>query len=205
MQPGNKTKLDIKIGGKEVHTVKNPKILVVHLDPLLNFGFHSKYVKDRVSKRNNAIKALAGTSWGKGKETLVTTYKAIGRSILNYCAPIWSPTLSDSNWKALQPAQNTALRTALGCTKMTDIDQLHNETKIMKVKDHNTLLSKQFHLATKRTSHANYSIPYSKPDRIMKHSLSNLYKDNIAGLFSQEGNSTTKHKTGLISLHTEAV
>ena len=32
---------------------------------------------------------MAGTSWGQQKETLLMTYKAVGRSIINYAAPVW--------------------------------------------------------------------------------------------------------------------
>ena len=199
------TKLSITIDGKDVPTEKNPKILGVYLDPLLNFGAHAKYVKDRVSKRNCILKALSGTSWGKDKETLITTYKAVGRSIVNYCAPIWAPTLSDTNWKSIQVAQNTALRTALGCVKMSDIGHLHSEAKMLKVKDHNTMLAKQFYLATKQEGHANFSIPYHQPSRVMKHSLSTLFEDDISHLFSPEGNSPAQHKTGLISIHSNTV
>ena len=102
------TQLDITINGDKVPTIKNPKILGVYLDPLLTFGHHTKHMKDRVGKRNNILKALTGTSWGKDKETIVITYKAIERSIINYCAPIWSPTLSPTNWEELQQAQNPA-------------------------------------------------------------------------------------------------
>ena len=82
-------------------------LLNIYLDKLNNLSFHCKYVKDRVSKLNNILKAFLGTSLGKEKETLLTTFKAVGRSIFNYRAPIWSPTLSDSNWKTLQTAQIT--------------------------------------------------------------------------------------------------
>ena len=42
--------------------VKCPRILVVYLDPSLSFNKHSHYVAERVSSRNNIVKALAGTS-----------------------------------------------------------------------------------------------------------------------------------------------
>ena len=157
------TQLSITINGDKVPTVKNPKVLGLLLDPLLSFNAHAKYVKDRVNQRNNVLKALAGTSWGKEPETIITTYKAIGRSILNYCAPIWTPTLSNSNWDDIQVAQNSALRTALGCLRKTPIDHLHRESKCMKVEQHNHMLSAQFHLSTKQTGHANFSGPYSHP------------------------------------------
>ena len=67
------------------------------------------------------------------------------------------------------------------------------------------MLSKQYHLATKQTGHAIFSIPYTEPSRIMKKSLATLYEDDISHLFSQEGNTAAQHKTGLIAIHTESV
>ena len=63
--------------------IKCPRILGVYLDPYLPFNQHSQYVAERVSGGNNILKALAGTSWGQQKETLLMTYKAVGRSIIN--------------------------------------------------------------------------------------------------------------------------
>ena len=75
--------LPIKINNTDVPTVRNPKILGTILDPRLTFNAHSEYVKGRVLQRNNLLKALSGTSWGKDKETVLTTYKAVGRSIFD--------------------------------------------------------------------------------------------------------------------------
>ena len=86
-----KTHPDIFIEDSRLPLVKCPKILGVYLDPSLSFNKHSQYVAERVSGRNNILKALAGTSWGQQKETLLMTYKAVGRSIINYAAPVWSP------------------------------------------------------------------------------------------------------------------
>ena len=67
-----------------------------------SFIKHSQFVTERVSGRNNILKALAGTSWGQQKETLLMTYKAVGRSIINYAAPVWSPNLHDTNYRKIQ-------------------------------------------------------------------------------------------------------
>ena len=61
---------------------KHPKILGVTMDPLMNFGQHSKIIKDKVNKKNAILRSLAGSSWGMDKEVLVTTYKAVGKSLL---------------------------------------------------------------------------------------------------------------------------
>ena len=104
--------------------VKCPRILGVYLDPSLSFNKHSQYVAERVSGRNNILKALAGTSWGQQKETLQMTYKAVCRSIINYAAPVWSPNLHDTNYRKIQYTQKEALRIATGCHKMSSIDHL---------------------------------------------------------------------------------
>ena len=54
----------------------------------LSFHKHCNYVTDRIDKRNNVLKALAGSSWGQEKETLLLTYNALGKSIASYAAPM---------------------------------------------------------------------------------------------------------------------
>ena len=39
------------------------------MDPSSSFHKHCNYVSDRIDKRNNMLKALAGSSWGQEKET----------------------------------------------------------------------------------------------------------------------------------------
>ena len=81
--------LPITILGKTIPTVQHPKILGVTFDGMHNFGEHARITKAKVNQRTNVLKCLAGTSWGKSKEILVNTYKAIGRSVLNYALPVW--------------------------------------------------------------------------------------------------------------------
>ena len=85
-----KTHPRILIEDSQLPLAQCPKILGVYLDTSLSFNKHIGYVAERVSSRNNILKALAGTSWGQQKETLLMTYKAVGRSIINYAAPVWS-------------------------------------------------------------------------------------------------------------------
>ena len=58
--------------------------------------------------------ALAGTTWGQQKETILMTYKAIGRSVANYGAPVWSANASATSIGKIQIAQNEALRIPTG-------------------------------------------------------------------------------------------
>ena len=76
----------IKIADSELALIRSPKILGVHLDTFFSFNNHCVQVANRVIKRNNVLKVLAGTNWGQQKETLLMT--ALGRLIANYAAPV---------------------------------------------------------------------------------------------------------------------
>ena len=104
-----KTHPRILIEDSQLPLVKCPKILGVHLDTSLSFNKHSGYVAERVSSRNNILKALANTSWGQQKETLLMTYKAVGRSIINYAAPVWSTNVRDTNYRETSNIHRTRL------------------------------------------------------------------------------------------------
>ena len=74
----------------------------------------------------------------------ITDDKAVGRSIINYAAPVWSPNLHDTNYIKIQYTQNESLRIATGCHKKSSIDHLHTEEEMLKVKEHSELLSAQY-------------------------------------------------------------
>ena len=104
-----KTHPRILIEDPQLPLVQCLKILGVYLDTSLSFNKHRGYVAERVSSRNNIITALAGISWGQQKETLLMTYKAVGRSIINYAEPVLSTNLRDTNYRNIQYTQNEAL------------------------------------------------------------------------------------------------
>ena len=87
---------------------------------------------------------MQGTTWGQQEETILLTYKALGRSIANHAAPVWSTNASNTSIGKIQTAQNEALRIATGAQKMSSINHLHSEAAMMKVKEHSDLLSAQY-------------------------------------------------------------
>ena len=86
-------------------------ILGVYLDTFFSFNNHCVQVANRVSKRNNVLKALAGTNWDQQKETLLMTYKALGRSIANHTESVWSTNASESNIGKIQQLNSVGERT----------------------------------------------------------------------------------------------
>ena len=69
---------DITLEDTQLPLERSPKILGVIMDPSISFHKHCNYVSDWFEKRNEMLKALAGSSWGQDKETLLMTYNAWG-------------------------------------------------------------------------------------------------------------------------------
>ena len=143
----------VKLADQVLLLEKKPKVLGVTLDTHLTFTQHCNNIAAKVKQRNNVLKAKACSTWGCDKETLLTTYQAIGRSILSYCSPVWTPSIKDTNWCWLQRAQNSALRISTGCLKMEDIIELHQEARDLPVRQHNELISQQFAIACHLPQH----------------------------------------------------
>ena len=190
----------IKIADSELPLLRSPKILGVHLDTSLSFHIHCEQAASRVKKRNNILKALAGTTWGQQKETLLITYKAVGRSIANYAAPVWSTIASITSIDKIQIAQNEALRIATGAHLMSSIDHLHSEAKMLKVGDHSDLLSAQYLVQCLDPEHVCHNITtMDPPPRQMKQTLYTKHHQSIRPLLADT------NKESLQAVHTEAV
>ena len=99
----------IEISDAKLQFVRNQKLLGVHLATLFSLNTYCVQVANRVSKRNNVLKALAGTNWGQQREMLLLTYKALGRSIANYAATVWDTNASDTSLEKIQRTQNEAI------------------------------------------------------------------------------------------------
>src|SRR6478609_5210346 len=147
------TTQNLRINNTLIPTVKNPKILGVTLDPKLNFSEHIRITKEKADKSLNVVKALTSTAWGKRKETLITTYKAITRPIIEYGNTLWSPIISESNLNKIQTTQNTALRITTGCTADTNIQHLHTETEILPLRNHVKLHASQLRQKAQLSTH----------------------------------------------------
>ena len=68
---------------------------------LLIVGKNRESRTDRIDKRNNMVKTLAGSSWGQDREMLLLTYNAFAKSIASYAAPDWRTYANDSSFKKI--------------------------------------------------------------------------------------------------------
>ena len=171
------------------------------MDTSLSLNKQSSHVAERVSGRNIILKAMAGTSWGQQKETLLMTYKTVGRSIINYAAPVWITNLRDTNYRNIQYTQNEALRISTGCHKMSSVDHLHAEANMLKEKEHPERRSAQYLARCLEPENVNFSITTREPPkRMMKETLFTKHRCAVEPLMIAKDRKTT-----LQALHTMAV
>ena len=167
------------------------------MGPSISFHKHCNYVSDRIDKRNNMLKALAGSSWGQDNETLLMTYNALGKSIANYAAPVWSTNASDSSFKKIQTAQNAALRTATGAHKIASIDHLHQVSLTLRVKD---MLSAQYLVNCLDEDHVSHGITTQElRPNLMKETLHSRHHSTVLPRLG------SNRMESLQNLHTHAV
>ena len=129
------------------------------------------------------------------------TYKAVGRSIINYAAPVWSTNLRDTNYRNIQYMQNEALRITTGCHKMSSVDHLHAEANMLKVREHSELLSAQYLARCLEPENVNNSITTrDTPKRWMKETLFTRYRSTVEPMMILKDRKAT-----LQAIHTKAV
>ena len=80
--------LDLRLLNKALPMATHPKVLGLTLDPKLTNSTHIHNISVYAHKPLQIIKAVTATGWGKQKETLMATYKAVMIPVLRYAASI---------------------------------------------------------------------------------------------------------------------
>ena len=193
----------VKIKGVQVKLDRDPKILGVYFSSMHTFSTHVKKTAEKAKKRLNVLKSLAGTDWGQDKETLITTYKATTRSVLEYGSPIWSPIIAKTSWTRLQNVQNSALRLATGSHTMAAIDHLHQECKVLPLREHGQMIAEQYLAACHLHGHPGQGELGRPPERDLKKTFL-TYKPRVEGMISINDDKDTL-KQAIKNIHTRSV
>ena len=152
------------------------------------------------------MRALAGTTWGQQVETLVITYKSLIRSLFSYAAPVWFPNITTASLDKLQVVQNSALRIATGCVKRTDVHHLHEETKVLPVSNHLSLLCTQFLARALQPTHPSHQIVTTPPaPRNMKKPLQSRFHSRVEPYTVNGIVPPATYRSTIGSIHTDAV
>ena len=151
-----KSNLYLKINNTALRLATHPKVLGLTLDPNLTYSTHIHNISVKAYKPLQMIKSLTATGWGKQKDTLMATYKAVMRPARGYASSIWSPLASSTSINKLQFMHNAASRTATWCTQDTNIHHLHVETLILPIHEHLQLYASQY-----KQKHNIHHTPYT--------------------------------------------
>ena len=188
---------------------KTPKILGVTFDPMNTFSPHISSIAARASSRLQILKALAGTSWGQDKETIMLTFNSIIKPIITYAAPIWFPNASRSSIERLQRIQNKALRIGTGSLMMSEIHHLHSEGQMLPIEHHLRMLCTQFLASALRPHHPSHQLVRSDPGpRAASRCplLQTAYLSDIQHLLEPDGSiDRDSYRLTLNSIHTDRV
>ena len=179
----------------------HPKVLGLTLDLKLTYSTHIHNISVQAHKPLQMINTLPATGWGKQKETLMATYKAVMRPALEYSSSIWSPLASSTSNNKLQVMQNVALRTATGCTQDTNIQHMYDETLILPIYEHLQLHASQYKQKTQHPSHPlhKHTTYYNTP-RFKKNFLTTVATQQTPHIVT-----TTDIKTNMRHIHTSIV
>lgn len=82
--------LNITINNINIENVRCHLYLGVTLDKYLSFGIHIKNTKSKIVDRLNMIKVINSLKFGAHPQTMITIYKSIFRSIIEYGSTIFN-------------------------------------------------------------------------------------------------------------------
>lgn len=115
--------LKLTIGPQQLKCSSLIKILGILFDSKLTWIPHIKKLKAECLQRMNIIKAISSASWGADRNVILSTYKALIRSKIDYGAIIYQsakPTILNS----LNPVHSAGLRFAIGAYRTSPISSI---------------------------------------------------------------------------------
>ena len=114
---------ELKLYGSQIPVVPETKFLGLIFDRKLSFVPHIKSVKGKCQKALNVLKVVGHFDWGADRKTLLTLYRTLVRSKLDYGSIVYG-SARQSYTKWLNPIQNAALRLCLGAFRTSPADSL---------------------------------------------------------------------------------
>lgn len=122
----NRPDVKLEINGRQIKVAKSTKFLGVIFDQQLTWSEHIDYISSKCGKRLNLMRAVSGARWGATHKSLVTIYRALIRSVLDYGALAYD-SASTSQLQKLDRMQSSALKLCCGAMKSTAIAALQVE------------------------------------------------------------------------------
>lgn len=116
----------ITMKGQSLQQVDHHKFLGLTFDSKLNWRTHIRLLKIECMNRMNLMKCLSHCSWGAHESSLISIYRGLIRSKLDFGSNVYS-SANKRDLRALNVVQNTALRLALGAFRTSPVESLYRE------------------------------------------------------------------------------
>jgi len=140
---GNRNKFGLRFFNEPLPYEKCPVTLGVKFNESLSFEAQVKNTKAKCISRLNIIKILSHKSWKLDKRTLVSIYKALVGSVLDYTAFL-SPRLTDALTKSMQVIQNRAMRSIFHKPRDESTDELCRLSGLVRVNERMNALNRNY-------------------------------------------------------------
>jgi hypothetical protein len=95
---------------------------------------HSDYLVTRTQKRLNLLKSIKGKNWGASSKTILNTYKALIRPIIEY-VPFITLSTAKSNYNKLENIQRKAIRVAIPWPPHTSATTIYNQINLAPLRE----------------------------------------------------------------------
>ena len=115
---------ELTLNGNSIPVTDQLKFLGIILDKKLSFKAHIQYLKNKCSNKLNILKVLSNTFWGADRASMLSIYKALIRSHLDYGSVVYGAA-KPSTLKKLDSIHNQALRLCSGAFRTSPIQSLY--------------------------------------------------------------------------------
>jgi ribonuclease HI len=132
----------LKLNGQFLKNAEVHKILGLVFDSKLEWRGHINYIKEKVNKRLNIIKALSGLKWGADQDILLRIHQMVVMSVIEYGVSTYA-SARKNNLKPLNTLHNQGIRIALGAFKSSRLENLYCEAGMTSLEQRRELLTIQ--------------------------------------------------------------
>ena len=145
------SKMDkLTINGRPLKIEKSVRSLGLVFDQRLSWKEHIYYIVTNCKKRLNLMRSIAGNAWEATKKSLLTIYKSLIRSVIDYGAIAYS-NASRTSTAQLDVVQAKALRVVCEAVCSTPVEALLNETGEQPLEMRRLQLQTQYVIKVKAT------------------------------------------------------
>ena len=162
--------LNISLNNTVIPQVTEVKFLGLLLDPKLWWNAHLRYLRKKCLKTLDLIKCLAHFRWGADRTTLLTIYRALVRSQMDYGCQVYS-SASETSLRMLDTIHHLGISLSIGAFRTTPVESLYVESGEPSLSLRRDKLSLQLYtrLLAMPGTPACISVEDNKVDRIILH------------------------------------